>query len=182
MNQYKELLILFIFAIIGVSSRILHHVPNFTPIVGLALFISYQWKPKHSIFFVLSTMFISDLVIGYDSIQMRILVYSSLILPSFLGVLIRNPKTFEHKYFHIFGYSMASSVFFYIVTNFGVWLWSGMYEHTVEGLLFCYTMALPFFKNTILGDLFSSFLIFSITDLISLYQKKLASSNLDQIK
>ncbi len=169
MNSLKEIFILIFFILIGISSRLIEHLPNFTPIVGIALFVSYRWNPKYSIVFVLITMLISDLIIGYDSIPMRILVYSSLAIPSILGFFIRNSKTRKSKYLYIFGFSLSSSIFFYLITNFGVWLWSGMYEHTFEGLVVCYTMAIPFFKNSLMGDIFSSFLIFGISDVIHLY-------------
>ena len=39
---------------------------------------------------------------------------------------------------------------FFLITNFGVFLLG--YPHTIEGLISCYVLALPFFVNTIIGD------------------------------
>lgn len=171
-NNYKKILILCFFILIGVLSRLVDHLPNFTPLVGMALFLSYLWKTEYSITFILSTMLISDLILGFDSIEMRLVVYFSFLIPAFFGSLIKKQQKWYTKYLSIFGSSLFSSLFFFIVTNFGVWLWSGMYEHTIEGLIFCYTMAIPFFKNSIAGDLFSSLFIFGVYDLIQIFQNK----------
>lgn len=45
-----------------------------------------------------------------------------------------------------------ASVFFFLFSNLGVW-WH-WYPHTFEGLILCYTAALPFFQNTFFGDMF----------------------------
>ncbi|MFN3604086.1 MAG: DUF6580 family putative transport protein [Leptonema sp. (in: bacteria)] len=170
-NNYKEIFYIVLLIIVGVLSRLVEHLPNFTPLVGLSLFLSYRWNPKYSIAFVLTTMIVSDLIIGFESIQMRLLVYGSLFLPSILGFFIKKYKKIYNKYITIFAFSFASSTFFYLTTNFGVWLWSGMYEPTFESLVFCYTMALPFFKNSLLGDLFSSFFIFGSYDVLIYYKQ-----------
>ena len=49
--------------------------------------------------------------------------------------------------------AILSSVIFFVITNFTVWLFSGYYPKTYEGLVLCYTMAIPFFRNTILSTL-----------------------------
>ena len=50
-----------------------------------------------------------------------------------------------------------SSLLFFIVTNFGVWLTG--YPKTIEGFVLCYTLAIPFFINAIAGDLFFSYIL-----------------------
>jgi hypothetical protein len=58
------------------------------------------------------------------------------------------------------GAAAASSALFYAVTNFGVWLTLGTYPHSVAGFLACYVAAIPYFRNTLAGDLFYSALLF----------------------
>ena len=53
-----------------------------------------------------------------------------------------------------------SSLLFFVLTNFGVWLVNGYYPHTVAGLAACYVAAIPFFQNSIAGDLFYTALLF----------------------
>jgi len=49
---------------------------------------------------------------------------------------------------------------FFVVTNFGTWAVSGMYPMTLAGLAACYLAAIPFFQNTVVGDLFYSGVLF----------------------
>ena len=62
-----------------------------------------------------------------------------------------NSKNFPFK--NSIKLALISSVFFYLYTNFGWWLMSGMYEHTLSGLVRCYYMAIPFFRNNLMGNL-----------------------------
>jgi hypothetical protein len=54
----------------------------------------------------------------------------------------------------------ASSVLFFAITNFGMWLFSGFYPRNLAGLEACYVAAIPFFQNTVVGDLFYAALLF----------------------
>ena len=86
-------------------------------------------------------MFISDLFLGFHSTLP--FVYIAFIGISFLGVYSKKIHNST---------ILTSSTIFFIVTNFGVWLLG--YPNTIAGFISCYTLALPFFINTILGDLF----------------------------
>lgn len=164
----KKSLVILVFAGIGVMSRLVDHIPNFTPITGIALFLSYLWNRYSSMVFVLLTMLISDYFIGIGEYQVQLSVYAGLLLPSYLGVFLKKFTSWK-KYAGLAGFSLASSVFFYLITNFAVWLWSGMYEPDLNGLLLSYYYAIPFFKNTVAGDLFSSFFVFGVYDVIAYY-------------
>ena len=58
--------------------------------------------------------------------------------------------------------TLGASLLFFFATNFAVWIWSGMYAHTAVGLSQCFTMALPFFRNTALSDLIYTGALFGI--------------------
>jgi hypothetical protein len=85
-------------------------------------------------------MILSDLVLGFGMIS--IWVYAAFMLVTMSGWLLNkmNIKSI-----------LLSSMIFFIVSNFGVWVLG--YPHTIEGLLMCYTMAIPFFGYSIIGDL-----------------------------
>ena len=145
MNK-RELLIIG-FLLFAVVIRLIPHPPNFTPITALALFGSTTFRNKwFGLLLPIIAMWISDLYLGFYSIS--IWVYSSFFLISLLGLYW---KKIQVKNVFI------SSLIFFIITNFGVWL--GGYPKTIEGFLLCYTMAIPFFINSILGDLFFSYLM-----------------------
>jgi hypothetical protein len=66
----------------------------------------------------------------------------------------------------LIGSALGASAIFFVVSNFGVWLSSGMYPHTASGLQACYLAAIPFVKNTLLGDMVYSGLMFGLFELV----------------
>jgi hypothetical protein len=64
----------------------------------------------------------------------------------------------------------AASFVFFLVSNFGVW-WH-WYPHTVSGLTTCYSLAIPFYKNTLFGDLFFGYGFMAFTLFVKLLSKK----------
>ena len=50
-------------------------------------------------------------------------------------------------------------ILFFIISNFGVWLTGSLYQQSLEGLIQCYIMALPFFTNTLLSTIIFALLI-----------------------
>tara|TARA_Y100001960_G_C14665673_1_gene823174 strand:+ start:269 stop:790 length:522 start_codon:yes stop_codon:yes gene_type:complete len=128
-------------------SRLIPHPSNFTPILAVGVFAGFYFRNFIlSLFIVIISMFIGDLVIGFHNTM--IFTYSSLILAVAIGVLI---KKFNFK--EIIFSGLSSSVVFFIVTNFGSWLTLEMYEKNFSGLLQSYFMAVPFFHNTLISTL-----------------------------
>jgi hypothetical protein len=66
---------------------------------------------------------------------------------------------------------------FFAITNFGMWLFSGFYPRTVEGLETCFVAAIPFFQNTLAGDLFYATLLFGGFRIAELLVPKLAQGS-----
>ena len=131
--------------IVAVLSRLVPHPPNFTPITAIALFSIINFKNKYLALSVpLICLFISDLILGISLINL--FVYFSFILISTVGYFLKKINLTS---------VLSSSVIFFVVTNFGVWLIG--YPKTVEGFITCYVAALPFFGWTIAGDLFYSY-------------------------
>lgn len=151
----------------AVLTRILPHPPNFAPITGIALFSGSYLSGFTSFLLPLSIMLISDLFIGFHSTM--IYVYGSFIVIILLGKYLRKNKSF----IRLTGASFLSSVIFYLITNFGVWLNGGIYPKTLKGLEQSYVMAIPFFKNTLLGDFFYTLFIFYGFQFVSLLINKL---------
>lgn len=156
-----------IMIIVGVSARLLPHPPNMAPITALALF-SGVYLPKKYFFIPLAAMFISDMFIGFYGITM-LYVYGSFALVGLLGWWLRNQK----GAFNIFVASIASSVLFYLITNFAVWLYPhSFYSKDLSGLLESYYLAIPFFRNTLLGDLGYTTLFFGSYELAKALGRK----------
>ncbi len=131
--------------IITILSRIIPHPPNFTPITAVALFSIINFKNKYiGLSIPIVCLFISDLIIGISLINF--FVYLSFIIISGVGYFFGK--------IHVKSI-LSSSLIFFFVTNFGVWLIG--YPNTVGGFIACFTAALPFFGWTIAGDLFYSY-------------------------
>jgi hypothetical protein len=129
---------------------------NFTPVAAVGLFAGYYFRSRAVALFVpLAVMVLSNLVIGsYLSRGMELAVYAAMLLPVLLsGVLRRKLSALR-----VGGCAVASSVLFFVITNSSHWWF--MRQHSAAELLQSYVEALPFFRATILGDLFWSGVIF----------------------
>ncbi len=148
--------------VMAALSRILPHPSNFTPVAAMAL-ASGAYFGRSSIGFLipLVAMVISDMIIGpYSGMFINYLAMASVVL---LGSLTCTRVTA----LRVLGSSLAGSVLFFVISNFGVWLAGGLYPKTFAGLVECYVYAIPFFGNTLLGDLAYSAAIFSSVYLVT---------------
>ena len=167
-NMNTRFLLTFLILAIAISviARLLPHAPNFAPIAALALFAGvYASKAsKWYLFTPVAAMLVSDLFLGFYEPRTMAVVYASFFAIGLIGFLVRMcDSRFHTSRFYVVGLAAVSgSLLFYFTTNFAVWAFSGMYTPTLDGLLLSYYMALPFFKFTLLGDLFYVSLFFGI--------------------
>lgn len=130
--------------------------PNMAPIGAMALFGGAAIVDRRLAFAIpLAAMLISDLFIEFDA--SRLWVYGAIALITLLGRTLQNHR---RQPMAVVGGSLAASLVFFVVTNFGVWLMSGWYTQTFSELVRCYTLAIPFLRNTVAGDLLFSGLLF----------------------
>lgn len=148
--------------------RLVPHYPNFTPVAALALFGGAHLGKRWLAFFIpLAALFLSDLFLGFHNYMIP--VYASFVLVVILGMLVGK----NIRISTVAGGAIAGSLLFFLITNFAVWLASPFYPQTFAGLMQCYTMALPFFHSTILGDLFYSGVFFGGFYLVQQYYPSL---------
>jgi len=152
---------------VAVLMRIMPHPPNLAPIGALALFAGANLLGITAYIFPLSVMFLSDIFLGFHSTMSY--VYLSFVIIVFIG---RGLK-FNNKVLRLFLSAFFSSVVFFIITNFGVWFSTGIYSKNLTGLINCYLLALPFFRNTIVGDFFYTFLFFYVYQHSLILSKKI---------
>ena len=153
---------------IAALSRVLPHPPNFSPVEAVALFGGAYFASRSWAFIVpLAGMFLSDLVLaaingglyaswfGNGGIW---LVYLCVGLTTAMGLNLRGRVSGAR----VLGYSLAGSVLFFLVTNFGAWLFQPIptYPMTAAGLGAAYVAGVPFFQWTVLGTLFYAALLF----------------------
>ena len=174
----KNIILIIALVAIGIIGRLIPHPPNFTPIIAIALLASHLFKNKWIIILPsLMAMWISDLIINnylYGGYHDSLVIFS----PSFLWVygpiiciaLLGTVLIKKVKISNIALSSISGSLIFFLVSNFGVWI-SGaisidgvltpMFSKSLSGLIACYTVALPYFGNQLVGDLLYSATLFS---------------------
>jgi hypothetical protein len=95
--------------------------------------------------------------------------YVSYAIIALAGIFLKNRVT----PLNVLGASLSSSMLFFFISNFGVWLNSGLYPFTFAGLVKCFVLAIPFFGATMLGDLFYSTLMFGSYEWTTRAERKL---------
>ena len=140
---------------IGIFTRFLPHPSNFTAIGAVAIFGGLYLPKKWAVAGPLIAMFVSDIFLGFYSLSIMLTVYACFAISTLIGRYLKNHK----KFLPILAGTTAGSVMFFIFTNLAVFIWSGLYAHTFSGLVNCYYLALPFFKNSLMGDLIYTFVL-----------------------
>jgi len=163
-----KLLIATVFVVIGAASRLTPHPFNFTPITAIALFGSVYLPKKIALGLPLLAMLISDFFIGFYQLSLMSFVYISFFLCVLLGFWLRKNK----KWYTTLGSALSCSIIFFLLTNFAVWAFTNWYPKDFSGFIECYLMALPFFKNTLLGDLLYVGLFFGIYEGVGIWVRK----------
>ncbi|HCD50818.1 MAG TPA: hypothetical protein DEQ34_00120 [Balneolaceae bacterium] len=142
-------------------SRLIPHPYNFAPIGAMSIFgAAYFTDKKFAFLLPILGLFISDLLINnilysgyYSSFTLFTpgfgWTYGAMMLIVIAGFFIMKKVNVTR----VIGGALSASLIFFIVSNFGVWLSDPDYPLTFSGLILCYDMAIPFFHNTVLGDL-----------------------------
>lgn len=154
----------------AVVLRVLPHPANFAPVAAIAIFGGAVLPKRYAVAAPLLAMMLSDLIIGLHPLipvtwgcYGLIALASSrwLVKPTFLrGATL----------------TMGSSLFFFVVTNFAVWVYGGLYEHTLARLSRCFVLALPFFRNTALSDLIYTGVLFGVYVLATRLSNRLVTN------
>ena len=157
---------------LGAISRLVPHLPNFTAITAMALFAGFTaprlWMALIAPFL---SMAIADMVLGYHPTILAVYVgFLSITVMSFLFLKGKNWKI-------IAGSTVAASLWFWVISNLGVWFYNDFYPKTFAGLMECFAMAIPFLEKQIAGDIFYSAIIFSFYALsLKIFSSKTYSS------
>jgi hypothetical protein len=167
--------------VLAALSRLIPHPPNFAPICAMAFFGGVQFRNRWAAVLVpLAAMLLSDitlgLITGHGWFESWLengtgfywdmwAVYGAIVLGVMIGLVVQHRKNLANVAAGVLG----SSLVFFVVTNFAVWLTSDMYPatadwspypHTLAGLAQCYIAAIPFYKWSLAGDVFFSTVLF----------------------
>jgi hypothetical protein len=137
------------------ASRLIPHPPNMASVAAIALFGGATISDKRAAFLVpLAALLLSDMVLGFYR-HMEV-VYVAFALIVAIGIWLQKHRAL----LPIAAATLASSLLFFLITNFGVWAFEAMYPKTLAGLFACYVAALPFLRNTLQGDVLYSLVLF----------------------
>jgi len=150
-------MIAYILIIFGFLMRLVPHVPNMVPVAAIALFAGAYLDKRVVPWVPLAIMIISDLVIGLHN--MIFFTWGAFLLVGFLGMWLKRRRSWGN----VFAMSAFSALLFFVITNFGVWL--GWYPHTWSGFVTCYINAIPFLRNTLIGNVVFTFVLFGLYEL-----------------
>jgi len=142
--------------------RMLQIESNFSPVAAIALFAGAAFSDRRMAYGLpLAAMALSDLYLGLHALLP--LVYGCMLLTTWLGTRIGH----QPRWYSVLGYGLLSSLIFFVLTNFAVWLGGTLYPLTIDGLIACFVMALPFFKATALSTAVFSAVMFTVWRLIA---------------
>jgi len=156
-------------------SRLVPHPPNVTPIAAMALFGgAYLANRKSAYLLALAAMLLSDVVLaftvyGVSTLTSQPVVYACIVATVAMGKLIRDKRSA----LQVGRVTLASSVIFYAVTNLAVWASGELYPRSWAGLAACYAAAIPFFRNSLLGDMGFAAVLFGGFALLETYVRSL---------
>ena len=167
MNKNKYWVIYLLLAL-GIICRFIPHAANFAPIGAIAIFSGLYLPKKYAIIVPVIALLISDFFIGFYSWRIMLSVYGSFAIMGTLGLWARKNKSFGK----IAGATLLGSLVFFLLTNASVWAFGTMYTHSISGLMQSYYMALPFFRNSLLGDIFYTTILVGTVEAIYYIQAK----------
>jgi hypothetical protein len=142
----------------AVCLRLLPHPANVAPVAAVAIFGGAILPRRLAAWLPVVVMALSDAFIGFYDYRIMLVVWGGYFAIALASSRWLRQPTWKAGVL----LTISGSTFFFLVSNAAVWEWGGMYAHSAVGLIRCYIMALPFFRNTLVGDLFYTALLFGI--------------------
>ena len=179
MSKSQTVAIILALVAVGVVGRLVPHMPNFAPVTATALFCGAYMTRRQSFVALAAVLLVSDYLLLYikpfggtsfDHFyapwqlwhSTLPFIYASFGISALVGWWVKSRRTSGY----VVGAALFCSVQFFLISNAGVWM-AGMYDRGLDGLMQSYTMALPFFRGTALGDLFYTCAFFGGFELVS---------------
>lgn len=151
----------YLFVLFAVAIRFAPHPWQFTPVAACLLFFgargSRKWMWIPVALLAASDLALNRFVYHYAFGADQLVIWAWYAAIVWLGSRLHG----HEKPLPIIGAALGSSISFFLVTNFMVWIAGTMYPMTWAGLMTCYGVAVPFFRHTLEGDLLFTVAMFS---------------------
>jgi hypothetical protein len=143
--------------VLGVLARVAPHPPNFAPVGSLSLFAGARLRGWMAYLLPLLLMAVTDPLVGGYSVATPF-VYFSFLLSVWIGTRLRASQSVAR----VGAAALIASAQFFVISNFGMWLGTAMYPHTMAGLAACYVNAIPFYGPTLAADVLYTGVLFGL--------------------
>jgi len=147
--------------VVSLVMRLVPHPANFVPLGALALASGVYLRSRWGILVPLFVMVVSDLIVGWHNLVL--FTWGSYLLMGMIGWWVRQHKSV----WRVAGGTLFGSVLFFVITNVAVWAFTPLYAKTAAGLVQCFYLALPFFRNTVAGDIFYVGIFFGLYEALA---------------
>jgi len=149
--------------VLGAVARLLPHPPNFAPVGATSLFAGARLPRWQAYLVPLVALAVTDPILspfyGFQPYSKYLLfTYLSVLVSVWLGRRLRNTESISR----IAAVTVVNSIQFFLITNFGSWLWFQAYPRTAAGLASCYISAIPFFGWTLSSDILYTAVLFGL--------------------
>jgi len=166
----------YLFVLLAVAARFIPHAMGFTPVTASLLFFGAR-GPRRQLWFPLALLMASDIfltkvIYAYQFSWDHFVTWAWYAAVLALGTRLRE----NSKPVWILASALASSVSFFLISNFAVWAAFDMYPKNFAGLMTCYTMAIPFFRRGLAGDLLFTAVMFATPVAVSLLSERTRGS------
>lgn len=156
---------LILFAIL---SRLLPHPMNITSVGALSLFAGAFLPIRIAWIAPVTALLVGDAASGFYHPVVMLFVYGGFAGGTLIGrLMLVNKRTITK----LAGSAFISASIFFVLSNFGMWL-SGAYPATIDGLINCYIRGIPYFRYSLIGDIFYTFLLFGSYELLRLIMSR----------
>ena len=166
----------YLFVVLAVAARFIPHGMGFTPVTASLLFFGARgarrqlWFPL--VLLAASDIFLTKVIYSYQFSWDHFVTWAWYAAVLALGTRLRESS----KPLWVLASALASSVSFFLVSNFAVWAAFDMYPKTFAGLMTCYTMAIPFFQRGLAGDLLFTAVMFATPVAMGVLSEKIRRS------
>jgi hypothetical protein len=154
----------YLFVIFAVLARMpfMPHPWNFTPVAASLLYFGAR-GPRRQLWVPFVLLAASDIILTRFVYSFTFSWDHFVTWAWYAGVLWLGASLRQNmNWLRVGGAALASSVSFFVVSNFAVWACWNMYPKTMSGLMTCYAAAIPFFRHTIVGDMLFTAVMFGL--------------------
>lgn len=165
MKETKQNLLANSLIVLAILSRLIPHPANFTSIGATALVCGAKLNRTWRWAVPFITLILSDMLLNLFFGKTAFSAITPFIYGSFtINILLGGWVHGKHRYLKLGAFGTLASFQFFILTNLGVWLSTEMYTKNIAGLVQCYFMALPFWYNSLIGDILWSLALYTVID------------------